>query len=208
MTKVNADPITILLGAPHAELANEFVLWLLSKEGQRLWQTKLGEKDGPVRFELRRQPVRRDLYTPEEMKTWTDPENPFELSKPFAPGMPDMYSTVATVAHATAIDVHHELVEAWKAIQACRDEAKKAKLLAMFDRMPPELTLEGLPDNWLSILEDAEHPEHDAIAGKLKAFVDSVKARWKDKDQQLRDRLKWTAFFKANYEAIVHEASK
>src|SRR5690606_24705363 len=38
MTAINADPISIMRGTANRELANEFVVWLLSVQGQRLWQ--------------------------------------------------------------------------------------------------------------------------------------------------------------------------
>lgn len=207
MTKINADPVSVLYGAPHEELAHEFVRFLLTKEGQRLWQRKVGADDGPVKFELRRQPVRRDLYTPDEMAHWTDDIHPFEIAEPFPPGMPNFFSLIATVSHAMAIDVHRDLIAAWDAIVECDDPALKAELIAQFDRMPDDLVIEGLPDDWLAVLKDPAHARHQQVADTLGAFVKSIGARWRDDpDHQLQDRIRWTAFFRANYRDIVRRA--
>jgi len=211
MTKQNADPVSILRGAPSPELARDFVLWLLSKEGQRLWNRKLGTDDGPVKFELRRQPIRQDMYTPEEMKHWTDDIHPFRDQKAFPPAIPDFYRTVATVAHAMAIDVHDDLSAAWLAIHSCSDETKRRELIAMFDTMPAGLTVDGLPADWWAIANDAKHPQHKMVADRLKKFTSEMTGRWRnadDPDAQLRDKLRWTAFFRANYREIVRKAGR
>lgn len=65
-TATTADPITLLRGAPELELAEDFIAWTLSKDSQALWQRRAQLPGGPVRYELRRQPIRVDLYNPEE----------------------------------------------------------------------------------------------------------------------------------------------
>lgn len=207
MTKQNADPVSLLRGAPHQALAEEFILWLLSKEGQRIWNRKLGAEDGPVKAELRRQPIRRDLYTDEEMKYWTDDIRPFEEAKDFPPGMPDFYRTIATVTQAMAIDVHGELTAAWQAICACEDPARRAAMLEVFDAMPADLTIPGLPADWVAILEEPGHRDHARIAAALKKFTSEMAARWKSsRDAQLLDRQRWRREFRANYLRVVEMA--
>lgn len=46
-TVVTPDPIGLLKGAPHADLAREFVQMVLSPEGQKLWMLKKGAPGGP-----------------------------------------------------------------------------------------------------------------------------------------------------------------
>lgn len=207
MTAITADPITILRGAPQPKLANDFVLWVLSPGGQRLWQGKAGSPGGPEKYELRRLPIRRDIYTSNEMKTWVDQVNPFEIAKPFADGMPDLYGTVTPVAHALAIDIHDELSAAWSAIVDHPDHPRRSEMLALFDAMPPELTLTwpdaDMASNWQAYLDDGSHPRHGAAAEGLGLFVKTLTARWKDGDQQLKDRLRWSLFFRDNYRRIV-----
>lgn len=210
MTTINADPISIMHGAPHQALANEFVLWTLSKEGQRLLQRKVGIEGGPKQFEIRRVPIRRDIYTPEEMKHWTDPIDPFtELAQPFAPGMADFYSTVATISHAMAIDIHQDLVAAWHAIHELEDGEKKEALLEQFHKMPPSLTIvwpDDLKDDWFAALDDTSHAKHESAKTVLKDFVSGIKKDWRKGDHRDLDRLRWTAFFRANYRDVVAKA--
>ncbi len=215
MTMTNADPITILRGAPHHDLANEFVIWLLSPEAQGLWQRRIGTPGGPGKFELRRVPIRRDVYTSSEMANWTDPVNPFETARPFAPGMPDFYRPVKWVMQAMAIDVHDELKNAWKALeQTPADDPRRAEMLALFDAMPPDLTLTWpdaqLEAEWLVIIEDANHPRHAEVAATLEGFMTGMATRfgkWRDVDKLLEARRAWTTFYRGNYLRIV-ELSK
>jgi ABC-type Fe3+ transport system substrate-binding protein len=76
-TAITPDPVAVLYGVKgrQEELANHFVEFLLSPEGQRLWILKAGEPDGPRERSLRRLPVRQDVYA--DRQGWTDDENPF-----------------------------------------------------------------------------------------------------------------------------------
>jgi len=61
-SSVTADPVSLLRGAPHRELAVRFIEYVLSEDGQKLWNYRVGEPGGPRRFALRRLPIRRDFY--------------------------------------------------------------------------------------------------------------------------------------------------
>jgi ABC-type Fe3+ transport system substrate-binding protein len=61
-SSVTSDPLSLLRGAPHRELAVRFIEFVLGEEGQRLWNYRVGAPGGPRRFALRRLPVRRDFY--------------------------------------------------------------------------------------------------------------------------------------------------
>lgn len=58
------DPIGILRGAPHLELARQFVDFVMSPEGQKLWMYKKGAPGGPVNNSLYRQAALPSLYKP------------------------------------------------------------------------------------------------------------------------------------------------
>ena len=210
MTAITADPISILRGAPQPELANQFVLWLLSPQGQGLWQRRRGTPAGPERCELRRLPARPDMYQPQEMADWADQVNPFDIAEPFPDGMPNLFGTVALVSHAMAIDVHADLTAAWAAIVAERDPARRAAMLSLFDEMPDALILrwpdDDLEQHWAQFLAQPDHPRHAETKAALKAFVDSLYARWAEPDGTLRDRLAWTVFFRDNYRRIARGA--
>ena len=61
-TSVSCDPIGLLRGAPHREVALRFIEYVLGEDGQRLWTYLPGTPGGPERYALRRLPVRRDFY--------------------------------------------------------------------------------------------------------------------------------------------------
>ncbi|MBI1337413.1 MAG: extracellular solute-binding protein [Phycisphaera sp.] len=213
MTSVNADPISILLGAPHEKIAHEFVLWLLTPEAQGLWQKRLGVDGGPVKFELRRLPVRQDMYSPRYMKEWTDQVNPWDYAKAFPDGMPYYYAMVTPVSHALGIDVHDGLVAAWEAILNTKDPRKKEELLALFDAMPDELTLPP-PPGWVSAadaLRNDNHPMHQKAVEAEAAFEKSLSvrySRYKDADKLTTDRVRWSIFFAEQYREVVRRASE
>ncbi|HEX7009432.1 MAG TPA: extracellular solute-binding protein, partial [Phycisphaeraceae bacterium] len=211
LTTTTADPISVIRGAPHRELANHFVAWLLSRPAQGLWQRRVGTPEGPRRFELRRLPARRDLYTPEEKQFWSDPEvDPFGASRPIPPAMPDFYGMVAPVAHALGIDVHDDLTAAWRAIQRTpEDHPRRRAMLELFDRMPPELELtwpDDLEQHWQDALADEDHRDHEQVVQTLRAFHERLIQRYAGsagEDRLLEDRLAWTRFFQANYRRVV-----
>ncbi len=207
MTTITSDPIAILRGAPQEALAQEFVAWLLTPEAQMIWQSRRGTPFGPEKYELRRMPIRRDLYTPENRAMWTDEINPYLITRPFPPGMPDFYRTVALVSHAMAIDVHDDLVAAWKVILEHPDHPQRARMLELFDALPPELVPRwpnaAMKQGVRRALEDPGHPNHEETIAVLTSLAGELRQRWRDPDQQLRDRLAWTLFFRENYRQVV-----
>jgi ABC-type Fe3+ transport system substrate-binding protein len=58
----SGDAIAIFRGAPHRELAEQFVSFVLSDVGQRLFLAKKGVSGGPATFELGKLSVRPRLY--------------------------------------------------------------------------------------------------------------------------------------------------
>jgi ABC-type Fe3+ transport system substrate-binding protein len=59
---VTPDPISLLRRAPHKALANEFIAFVLSPAGQKLWVLPAGAEGGPVQHALFRLPVRADIF--------------------------------------------------------------------------------------------------------------------------------------------------
>ncbi len=173
-TVVDPDPIAVLRGAPHRELAIRFVHFLLTMEGQALWNFRCGEEMGPVEFELRRPPIRRDIYDL-YLDRMIDKVNPYGIASELPPDAPRYFDILPTVLHAMAIDTHSDLQKAWLAIQEQEDEAVKAKMIELFDAMP--FTPEELGQ---------------------------APARWKKNPRaKTQDRLAWTRFFMKNYRKIA-----
>jgi ABC-type glycerol-3-phosphate transport system substrate-binding protein len=61
-TSVNGDGIAVIAGAPHANLAKEFIEFTLSEAGQKLWYLKAGVPGGPRRFEIGKLPILPSVY--------------------------------------------------------------------------------------------------------------------------------------------------
>lgn len=59
---LNPDGIGILKGAPHQAIAEKFVEFVLSEEGQSLWLAPIGNPAGPRKFGISRMAIRPDLY--------------------------------------------------------------------------------------------------------------------------------------------------
>jgi len=66
LTVINPDAIGILKGAPNRDLAEAFVRFVLSPEGQRLWMFKAGAPGGPTDFTPRRLSILPELYAEKE----------------------------------------------------------------------------------------------------------------------------------------------
>ncbi len=113
-----ADPIGMLRGAPSAALASEFVEFVISPEGQKLWNWKLGTPGGPVKYALRRLPILPELYAPKYEPYRSDPgvnpytEGGFVYHPEWTAGL---FRVIGFVIQVSCIDTHEELREAWSA---------------------------------------------------------------------------------------------
>jgi iron(III) transport system substrate-binding protein len=214
MTAITPDPIGIIRGATNRKLANDFIAWMLTRDAQGLWQRKVGTPNGPTTFELRRMPIRRDMFTPAETANWTDPADPFAAAKIMPAGTPDYFRSVGPVTHAIAVDIHDELKSAWAAILANPDHPQRAKMLALFDAMPDDLMLKWpdaeLESHWQEALDTPDHPRRKEVVKILADFSNGLVDRYKGEkgpDLLLNDRLRWTLFFRENYRQIVELAA-
>lgn len=139
-TSVSADPIGLLRGAPHKTEAIAFIRFVLSPEGQRLWNYRIGEPGGPVRYALRRAPVRRDVYTPADRAHMSDPAlDPFAqaLTCTYRPAWTGhLYSLIGPLVKAVLLDPREELKTAWRDIRDAGGAGNVPDAIAAFDRMP------------------------------------------------------------------------
>ncbi len=152
---ISADPIGILRGAPNPELAEAFIEYTLSLEGQKLWGFKPGEAGGPRRNALRRSPIRRELYAPEWQSHLADPEvNPYEDTSGFTyqpVWTGPLFNELRFIIKAAFIDPHPELKEAWAAIEKARQENRLEDYAAA-----------------LAILQDLSAIDYAAAQGQIK----------------------------------------
>ena len=121
-TSTGADPIGMFRGAPNPEYATAFLDFVLSPRGQKLWNYRKGESGGPTRTSLRRLPVRKDLYTPDHLKHFSDPDAlPYQHADAFV-YVPEYtaayFDVIRFLVRVMCIDVHPELQEAREALIA------------------------------------------------------------------------------------------
>jgi ABC-type Fe3+ transport system substrate-binding protein len=119
-SSVGVDPIGMFRGAPNADIAKEFIAFVLSTDGQKLWNWKVGTPGGPRRYALRRLPILPSLYAPEFKPLRSDPEvNPYELARSFdyhEGWSGRLFRPIAFIFRVMCIDPHDELTDAWQAL--------------------------------------------------------------------------------------------
>jgi len=137
VTVINPDAVAILKGAPHRQAAERFVEFCISEEGQRLLLLPRGHKDGGAKkFSIERMcvmPALYDRYFPGETLV---PTNPFALKMSFTYDPKKggaRWDLVNGLIGSTIIDLHPELVSAWRRVivSGMREEDVKE-----FCRMP------------------------------------------------------------------------
>jgi iron(III) transport system substrate-binding protein len=132
-TVINPDPIAILKGAPHEDLARSFVEFVIGEPGQKLWMLKVGEEDGPEEFALRRMSVMPHLY--DLLGDRIDvPTNPFKWKTTLVYDHDKgsaRRSVTADLIGSMTIDMHDELMKAWKAVRKKMEDAAVKRLVAV-----------------------------------------------------------------------------
>jgi ABC-type Fe3+ transport system substrate-binding protein len=162
-TSINPDPIALLRGAPNRRLAIEFIEYVLSDEGQKLWAFKRGVPGGPERYTLRRLPIVPHLYDQAFDAYRADPdEKPYEEAREFfyhRAWTGPLYGALAFVVRVMCVDPEPELQEAWTALLEA-------------DR-PPEAT---------ALFDDVSAVDYATVSGPLRAALQSgdpmEEARW------------------------------
>jgi ABC-type Fe3+ transport system substrate-binding protein len=123
LTVINPDGIAVLKGAPNRDVAEQFITFVLSEAGQKLWALKVGAPGGPRRYELYRMPVIPGLverlgdeavisFDPFRWKAGFD----YDADKGAL-----RWGVLNDLIGAMVIDTHQELVEAWRAVRDLPD---------------------------------------------------------------------------------------
>jgi len=176
-SSISVDPIALLAGAPHREIAERFIDFCLSPEGQLLWNARVETPGGPQRYALRRLPIRRDLYTPEATRHFSDSAaRPYEQGAAFEyreAWTGPLFGLIRVLIRSACLDTHPELRDAWAAIlRRGGPEACPAAMQALL-ALPPEA-------------------EYAAALGQ-------TAGRLNDKLAEARLAREWTLFFRDQY---------
>ena len=151
---ITADPIALLRGAPHRELALGFIDFVLSVDGQKLWDFKIGAPGGPERHALRRLPIRPELYSPAYEAFRSDPEErPYEQARSFV-YTPEwtgpLLRAIAFIVRVMCIDTQDDLSRAYRALAEAR--------------FPPRAT---------ALFDDVRLVDYLAVSGSIRATLAS-----------------------------------
>ncbi|MGJ8645083.1 MAG: ABC transporter substrate-binding protein [Luteolibacter sp.] len=173
-TTMSADPVAVLKGAPHEEIAQEFVKFCLTKEAQRLWFQRPGTEGGPRERALHRTPIRRDMYDAETLELTTMPGNlPYEDEGNFTYDKQltgKVFNTLRKLVKVMCIDSHEEMKSAWKAIEEA-----------------------GMPEDALEVFHDVSRVSYE-IAGQGDPGLNS-----RDSMVQAARMKELGEWFRANY---------
>lgn len=139
-TAVSADPIQLLRGAPNRIVAERFIDFLLSLEGQKLHCFKLGVPGGPKQYALNRPAVRRELYASkyEDMRFEKD-YDPYRSGSDFiyrSAWTGRYYGLISRVIKNVILDPSNELQQAWRAIIAAGGPGKVPEAMAALNALP------------------------------------------------------------------------
>lgn len=134
---ITPDPISMLRKPPHREMAERFIAFVLSAEGQKLWALPPGAPGGPEKHELRRMPVRPDvckelgekMIVPDPFKaieegTFRKMDDKLQASRS---------ALLAELIGAACVDAHMELKQAWEALNKA---GRPAAAVAEFEKLP------------------------------------------------------------------------
>ena len=153
-SSVGVDPIGLLRGTRNKEAAEMFIAYVLSLEGQKLWNFKVGSPGGPVKYALRRLPVRKELYASEYEEYRSDPSvQPYEEAKLFhyhAEWTAPVFRVMAFVIGVMSLDLHEEQMNAWQ-----------------------ELSKAGFPPEAYRVFSDMDIVNYFTASGRMREILSS-----------------------------------
>ncbi len=146
-TVFNSDPIAILKGAPHKTVAERFIEFLLSEEGQRIYILEKGSKGGPIQNTLARMGVNPLAYKNLDKDQKLAADNLFdyhgEQKQVDFDKLARSKKVLGDLIGAMHMDTHSQLKKAWELAR------KNPKLLEELAKPPfEEKDLEGLVKQW------------------------------------------------------------
>ncbi len=178
------DPIAILKGAPHEEMARRFVEFVLSPAGQGLWCLPPGVEGGPAAHALYRQPIRRDTYATYSGKMLDQLVDIYAFGAAFELDQQTqslrMPYLLDRLMDAAAVDNASLLRQAWRKLVA---EGMPAGKVAVFAALPEDLaTAEAMLATARRIAELEQAGDHKAL--------ELLQSRWHE-------------FFRAKYQRLL-----
>ncbi len=177
-TVFNADPISILAGAPNRKQAELFVEFVMSRAGQQLWCLKVGTEGGPKEYALQRQCVLPEIYSERADDLVVD-QNPFTdwKANDFFDSTKEevRIGIMPEYLQSMMIINHRDLAAAWKAIIAA-----------------------GMPED---LIREMTEP----IVGE-EEMLELAGGQWQDAETQSRLKKEWNTAFRTRYRQVEEKA--
>ena len=214
-TFIDPDPIALLSNAPNRETAERFIRFVLSDEGQALWQFEAKARPdgelGPHRFELRRMPIRRDFLA-KFGDSFIDKVDPFAIASKVENPDRNARAFIAPLFSAMCADRRDELSRAWDAIRTHPSYPAGRALVTAADVTDPTLRLMIEAFDAMPKIDGPGGSRHDISTREGRASVRDgwLKGKWKEaglwptgasSGDELRRRM--GAFYSAQYREIV-----
>jgi ABC-type Fe3+ transport system substrate-binding protein len=143
-TSVSPDPIQLLRGSQNPQAARAFIEFVLSKEGQKLWNFRLETPRGPLKYALRRTPIRKDMYVPEYQRFMSDKDyDPYRASEGFkyhADWTAPYFNLIRIMIKCVALDPQPELKAAWDEIIKAGGPGAVPQAMSEFNKLPFDYT--------------------------------------------------------------------
>jgi len=137
-TVIGPDAISILKGAPHHELAERFLTWLLSEPGQELWMLAKGEPGGARKYDINRMGILPELYDKLGERSPVQ-VNPFKLKLglKFDPKLSnERRGILAGLLGTVFVDLHTSCRQCWAAIVKLPEGPERDALIREFKQPP------------------------------------------------------------------------
>ena len=179
-TAVSADPVQILRGAPNRVVAERFVDFLLSPEGQKMHCFKAGTPGGPEKSTLSRPPVYQELYKKEyQQYMFRSDYNPYASGADFhyrPQWTGRYYSLLSRVIKSIMLDPRQELQSAWHAILLAGGPDKVPEAMKYFNKLPFEYCDAGKAAAALRVTEKNSPAQ---VAGVLRQWSTDAAANYR-----------------------------
>jgi ABC-type Fe3+ transport system substrate-binding protein len=179
LTVITPDAAAIVRGAPHLAVAQAFMQFLLSDEGQKVWMLRAGSPGGPARYDLSRPSVLPHLYElpPGQIAVTVDPFKTKAALRYDGRVASRRWNVLNDLIGATLIDSQPELRRAW------------VKVLQV-------------PDN-ADLIEELTRPPCDE--GQLVALAEIIRHSPHERNVTIRD---WMAAARQRYRAVAEAAER
>jgi ABC-type Fe3+ transport system substrate-binding protein len=169
------DPIGIFRGAPNPELAEKFLEFVLSIDGQKIIDFKLDTPGGPEKTTMRRVPILKTIYEPQYAEYRCDSTvNPYKAAGLFISHdewTVKLVRPLAYIMKVAFIELNHELSSAMGAIIRARVEGREDDAAEAYEVLADlsDLTFENIHRDIIPVISGKNVLKNIALQNKISA---------------------------------------